>query len=60
MPRMVRGLVATQIYGGSIPFVVSMEGIRPDEDAVLKTVECKKLWGFESLAFRHNIKENVV
>jgi hypothetical protein len=52
---MVRDLIANQIYVGSIPSVVSMEGIRLDEDAVLKTVECKKLWGFESLAFRHNL-----
>lgn len=52
MPRMVRDLIANQIYVGSIPSVVSMEGIRLDEDAVLKTVGCKSFGGFESLTFR--------
>jgi len=31
---------------------MNMEGIRPDEDAVLKTAGAKHASGFESLAFR--------
>ena len=30
-----------------------MEGIRLDEETVLKTADAKSVWGFESLAFRN-------
>ena len=44
----------TQVYIGSIPFdhPHALEDIRPDEDAVLKTVGAKHASGFESLVFR--------
>ena len=49
-----RNLAVNQVYVGSIPIghPVNMEGIRPDEDAVLKTVGAKHASGFESLVFR--------
>ena len=42
---MTRGLTATQVYVGLSPTTASREGIRLDEDAVLKTVGCKSLGG---------------
>ena len=49
-----RNLAVNQVYVGSIPIghPMNMEGIRPDEDAVLKTAGAKHASGFESLAFR--------
>ena len=57
-----RNLAVNEVYVGSMPIghPVNMEGIRPDEDAVLKTVGAKHASGFESLAFRFRRNKTVL
>ena len=49
-----RNLAVNQVYIGSIPFdhPHTLEDIRLDEDAVLKTAGANHASGFESLVFR--------